>query len=224
MRLLSVVLIASLFGTNLQAQSQEPDHGDSSKLRHLVDLIQTGRPDRILQAGLSQEVRLKPYLQSYLRHRKGQNPGTADAARLALAKLGDNEQLRFQLCNLRMRPETLTLSYLGGWFAIREALDMALRDQTYTDYPNFLKTLSTSRNLSLAPESPRAIALSVLPKLVPNPPLGEGQLAGDPMQAAWIWQRWIQAHEQELKQLKPTGEGVDFSQDACRKPPSVQQP
>jgi len=32
-----------------------------------------------------------------------------------------------------------------------------------------------------------------------------------------IWQDWIAAHQNELNKLQPTGEGVDFSPNACKK-------
>lgn len=66
---------------------------------------------------------------------------------------------------------------------------------------------------------PRFFALMYLQDLVPSPPIRVRMESAAPAEmdaAAKIWLAWISAHARELQELKPTGEGVVFTERACR--------
>jgi len=65
-------------------------------------------------------------------------------------------------------------------------------------------------------------ALKTLPKVIPNPPVAystpieQFKAQTHTQEEIKTWQDWIAAHRDELSRLQPTGEGVDFSDKACK--------
>jgi hypothetical protein len=102
---------------------------------------------------------------------------------------------------------------VGGWFSIR-ALQKLLTPEEQVHFKRALKKAPAS-DVGRLP--PRALALAVLPWIVPNSPIDTTHRS--PMferdDEALIWNEWIPAHRSDLSKLEPTGEGVDFSDRPC---------
>jgi len=73
--------------------------------------------------------------------------------------------------------------------------------------------------------SPGYLALDVLQRIVRNPPISQSQhsLLSTEAQTK-IWNEWIAAHQVELEKLEPIGDGVDFSDKACKNGKPVKKP
>lgn len=138
------------------------------------------------------------------------------------ARSGDrNEQQQF-VCELysadKQRMQSMAVNdvpRIGGWFVIqlyRELLSPQAR----------MRYLIAKKGPAAQPGAatePRLWALAMLPKIVPNPPVGAIDSSAGPEELyryAEIWRDWIRVNESSLHKLQPTGEGVDFSGRVCR--------
>ena len=118
----SALLVLVVLGPWLSARSQsDSDHNSSAAL--LAARIQSGDGVAILEAGSSGNASYVPQLLG-LRHKPGKNVSLAEV-QLALAKLGQREELQEILCEARfgsasVQYDAITdkLKYVGGWFSI----------------------------------------------------------------------------------------------------------
>lgn len=216
----SVVLLGCLL-SGQNAAPEAPRHLSASEKAKYVDLISQGK--NLLDAGRIGDKDLIPPLKSYLGSRSAEGIGKENAL-MALAKLGDVRAQQEVVCHLRGKYATdiqnaalNELPYIGGWFAIhlyREFLTPAAQKK-------FHKAKPKPDENDIAWLEPESWALMELPKVVPNPPLppvnpGVVDPTRDRQNDKKTWLNWINQHESLLRQLSPTGEGVDFSGGDCR--------
>jgi len=109
----------------------------------------------------------------------------------------------------------------GGWFSIR-ALQKLLLPAREVRWDRALKKMPPS-DMGLV--SPGYLALDVLQRIVRNPPISQSQHSLLLTEAQTkIWNEWIAAHQVELEKLEPIGDGVDFSDKACKNGKPVKKP
>ena len=193
--------------------------------RKLIERIQQGDSGAITEAGKSQNTAFIPYLTRELKNSKpgGIGGDRVFVLRLALAKLGDVEQLQTFWCeslsedpNKGLHPARIFDS-IGGWYSIR-ALQFFLTPDGEIHWKKAYSRFGGKYGNDVLQTPPSFEALQILPKLVPNPPTGplSSESASRPADLINTWQDWIAAHKDELSKLQPTGEGVDFSPRACK--------
>lgn len=147
---------------------------------------------------------------------------TPQTVNLEAAKSGDrNEQQRF-VCELyaadKQQMQSMALKdipRIGGWFAIQFYREL-LSPEARIRYMLAKKAPASDPG---AMTEPRLWALAMLPKSVPNPPVGPiGRSAGpeELQRYAQLWRDWIRFDQATLQKLEPTGNGVDFSGKSCR--------
>jgi hypothetical protein len=208
----------------LRVYVNETGELDCFKDRELWErIIERGNRESFLSAGETGYQELIPALKKRLFDPESfDEEDEKTAIRMALARLGDHEQMQELLCKLRRsRPteiQTVALdqiSYVGGWYAIRIYRELLMP----AAQARFAKEKVRSQKTDVALSEPRWWALSSLPKVVPDPlPPGIDygfNLAQMP-EYSQKWSAWIQENEDRLKKLKPTGAGVDFSGRSCR--------
>ena len=134
------------------------------------------------------------------------------AARHALGVLADRRQLQEIWCATvkedDLNPPVGRLGRVGGWFGIR-GLQELLKPERQKNFDRaFGRWARNGTDISfLRPDNLASIALA---DAVPNPPFSP-----DP-ELIHQWNDWITAHRDELEKLAPTGEGVDYSERACK--------
>jgi hypothetical protein len=149
----------------------------------------------------------------------------APLAQLALAKLGETQQLEEIACEANfgsasMRDDVAThdLPYLKGWFSI-SLLSNWLNETYKAD--DLLRDKPGGDEVFL---SPPELALKTLSKLLPDAPIPEpsplwvqtrNQEKLAPLRQAW--RDWISQNEESLRKLAPSGDGVDSSRPACKR-------
>jgi hypothetical protein len=192
--------------------------GSQSKAdEDLIRRIQSGDSAAMSEAGRSGNRLFIPFLREQLKDRD-KHVDTVGPARFALARLGETDQLQEEWCRaisgdpkIGIHAAIAELGLVGGWFAI-QGLEIFLTPEG-ADLPfrNAPKQKHVS-DLVVAP--PDYYALQALPDTVPTPPVqfDDTQIG----QQSKIWQAWVPAHKDELSKLQPTGEGVDFSDSACK--------
>ena len=142
-------------------------------------------------------------------------------ARVILAKRGDREALQFYACKSRTdRAEVMgallkeDLQRIGGDFAVeiyRRLLDDA--DQRFPIHDD------PSSDMLLTPFSDSVP--SSLRKLLPDAPIPtltplQFQANSEARERVKsLWRLWIDTHQAELQQMKPTSEGIGFDADSC---------
>lgn len=211
-------VLASIVFAQKEQRSLSPNERDSWE-SHIA-----AGGDYVLRAGNSGYKELIPALKKRYAESKAGDPDRQNA-RMALAKLEDGEQQQAIVCDVlggsqfEMQQVALNeVSYVGGWYAIRiyrELLTPAAETQ-------FLKASPLPKTSDMTLVEPRWWALISLPKVVPSPPLvsiDAGFTSAQMQDYAQKWTAWIQGHEDTLKQLQPTGEGVDFSGKTCKSKP-----
>ena len=110
------------------------------------------------------------------------------------------------------------LGAAGGWFGIR-GLQELLKPERQKNFDRALKRWAArNRHSDIAFIGPDALALLALPYTVSNPPATVNEVDGGAANTllAKSWNDWIAAHRAELEKLPPTGEGVDYSERACK--------
>lgn len=142
-------------------------------------------------------------------------------SKIALIRSGDLHMQQQFLCELysgdRQKMESMALVDLpniGGWYAIqiyRELLSPEARIRYYRAKAKADQAPSRS-------SEPRTWSLTQLPKIVPNPPLNLPDPKVDNQELfrqAQLWKDWIAANESSLRELQPTGDGLDLSGRSC---------
>jgi hypothetical protein len=110
---------------------------------------------------------------------------------------------------------------IGGWYSF-QALQKFLEPAEEKRWEKALdKFYGHDRNQDVSFLPPWFWAVDTLARLVPNPPAEQVMVYGSPdpvtkERLVGIWQQWITEHKEELSKLEPTGEGVDFSANACK--------
>jgi hypothetical protein len=184
----------------------------------LIQRVVAGDTSAIAEAGKTGNKIFVPYLKEELKDRR--NYGTSlspiGVARLALAKLGERQQQQELWClALTDDPPLGDFGYVSGWYAIQALQEFFTPQGPSHSYRRVHK--EKRQDFSYLP--PRYSALKTLTELVPNPPAKFDPDAIAPSElerSAKIWREWIAAHKDELSKLQPTGEGVDFSDKACK--------
>ena len=191
----------------------------------LVRRIQGGDSAAIAEAGKSGNKLYVPYLRRELTDRRDDG-APARRARIALARLGEIDQMQEVWCRAitddpkrGLKPSTYELESVGGWFAI-QGLEKLL---TPDGLVKWHKPSEKERNNDSLADPVSLTAFNALPKVIPNHPAQFPDKEWNPQVKAW--QDWIAAHKDELSKLQPTGEGVDFSNKACKngKPTKTQK-
>ena len=217
-------VLAAFLVSSLLLQAQDSSKPSSvltpSQKETLSALVLDG--NSILEAGKTGDPALIAPLRSFATSRRADSFAQHQAV-LALAKLGDQKAQQEIVCefysgnkNVMQDAAEIDIPYVDGWFAIRL--------YRYLLSPEADKRFRKARKqepTDLAYLSPVVWALMQLPKVAPNPPLapfvpGAGDPKRDPQQEGKVWLDWIQEHQTSLQQLAPTGEGVDYSGNACR--------
>jgi hypothetical protein len=198
----------------MDSQSREHELGNDRD-EILIRRIQAGDGSAISEAGRTGNRIFVPYLRQQLR-RRSHHTDTAGAARVALAKLGQTDQLQQEWCNATSEDPNLgfdggilELGSVGGWFAI-QGLQKFLTGEEDGHYFKAAGKRKHAEDMMALP--PAHYALQTLTQLVPNAPVKFN--AFEMPSQIKIWQDWIAAHKDELSKLQPTGEGVDFSPNA----------
>ena len=186
-------------------------------------LIEGGNRETFLNAGITGYKELVPALKKHQTD-PGANddPEDKEGLLMALAKLGDREQMQALVCELHTgSPQEMQavaldkISYVGGWYAIRIYRELL----TPAAKARFEQALLRQQS-DLALSEPQWWALYSLLRVAPYPPpsgIDYGfNLAAMPDYAR-IWLAWIRKNEYRLKKLQPTGAGVDFSEKACKR-------
>lgn len=178
----------------------------------------------VLDAGNSGHKELIPILRKHLSAARARDLDRRNT-RMALAKLGDQQQLQAIACDiwagsqLEMQRAALEeIPYVGGWYSVQIYRELL----TPSAEARFLKA-KTSKDSDMTSVSPRWWGLISLPKVVPSPPLPSidaGSSATQIQQYTENWISWIQGHEDILKTLQPKGEHVDFSGKTCKSKPT----
>ncbi len=144
------------------------------------------------------------------------------AVRLILARLGDQQSLQYFACRsltddvdkmqLLLRDD---FDNIGGAFTIeiyRQLLDSDERFLTYVDKNREHKYSDVTVKL------PSSMVLSYLSKLLPTaniPSLPFGDWPNDEKQLKNRWRAWIDSHQNEIREMKPKAQGINFSSSFC---------
>lgn len=171
-------------------------------------------------AGSSKDPFWIPYLKPLdkKRERNGENIGRA--AQLALAKLGEAEQLQEITCeadfgspSMRDHVVRWDLPYLKGWFSIH--LLTRWLDESYKE-----DDILHDRPGDQVFDTAHGLAVVGLSNLLPDAPIRKpapgwsSDVDYAPIRQAW--REWIEQNEESLRKLSPTGEGLDISRPTCK--------
>jgi len=197
----------------------------------LIQRILAGDLHAINEAGASGNRVFVPYLRRELQdpRYKDDSRSPIPVARAALAKLGELDQLQELWCLSISEDEypgifgpRPAFGFVGGWYAY-QALQKFLQPEGDIHFDRAYKKYLAKHqhDIDYPPiEPPSYYAVKALTEMVPDPPARwdqEGDLHPDRLERdKQIWLDWIAAHKDELSKLEPTGEGVDFSDSACK--------
>jgi hypothetical protein len=190
--------------------------GSQSADEDLIRRIQSGDGAAMAEAGKSGNRLFVPFLRQQLKNRN-KHVDIVGPARFALARLGETDQLQEVWCSASSgdprenSAAVLNLGLTGGWFAIR-GLEIFLTPEGQRHFLTTPTKHKDARDIALLP--PMYYALMALPGVVTHPPVQFDDTQME--QQTKIWQEWIPAHDDELSKLQPTGDGVDFSDTACK--------
>ena len=194
------------------------------------EIVNDNDIDAIQQAGRSQIRGYIPYLEQLQRHPKEFPVLTA------LRRLGDVRELQRTWCSsLESDGPFKELEEIGGWYGVQAAEHLLLPEAQKRWRREHAKW---GQSDVPPPPSPAFWALVALSSIAPSSPdeirfsqTGSSASRFSAMIShTWDaekhynelkpyiaqWQKWIGSHEDELKRLNPTGEGVDLSQHACK--------
>jgi hypothetical protein len=185
-------------------------------------MIEGGNRETFLNAGITGYKELVPYLKKHQADPEANDdPEDKEGLLMALAKLGDREQMQDLICELHtgspQEMQTVALdkiSYVGGWYAIRIYRELL----TAAAKARFEKARLRQQS-DLALSEPQWWALTGLLKVAPYPPppgIDYGFNLAQMPEYSQIWLAWIQKYQRKLKTLEPTGAGVDFSGKECK--------
>lgn len=167
---------------------------------------------QLLEAGKTGDKSLIPALRKHLAEEE--DPNRKRFTRMALARLGDDEQLQYAACQ-QYDPEgsgLLMLKYIQGWFSItilRHMIAVDLEDRQHK------KRLKQDKDFLAA----GYLAMLLLMDMVSNQPFGSGKdIRTDRIvQSEQSWLIWLKDNEPQLRKLEPVGEKVILSKDFCNK-------
>jgi hypothetical protein len=202
----------------------EEDEMDCFRDREMWEelILERGRREIFLNAGETGYKELVPALKKRLADPEANDdPEDKEGILMALARLGDREQLQALVCALHtgspleMQITALDkVSYVGGWYAIRVYRELL----TPAAKARFEKAkLREQANVALS--EPQWWALTSLLKVAPYPPppgIGYGFNLAVMPDYVKIWLEAIQKNESNLKKLEPTGAGIDFAGKSCK--------
>ena len=166
-----------------------------------------------------------PFLLGYVEREMNRPRYPSDATKAAtdaIAVLISTAQMQRMFCQAAsddaLIPVNPQIRIVGGWFGIR-TLQMLLTPEAHSRWEHAM-----ARHRSEIPNDvmylpPNFAALGHIQDLVPNAPIRLRMDAVSPAEvdaAAKHWLDWIPTHRRELEHLKPTGEGVVFSEKGCR--------
>jgi hypothetical protein len=214
-----MTIVTPLFFVGI-AQSQSLRNSNAREDSSLlIQKVKSGDPDAIAEAGRSGNKAYVPYLRKQLTSAryKGTNLSPATQSRMALAKLGEVDQLEDLWCNVTYSyPAPLgQLSYVGGWYSVR-VLKIVLNAESDRVFERRARKQEAS-DVVYPPDS--ANALKTLTAMFPNGPRGSPEqwlTPTDRQNSIQQWNKWIADHTDELKKLEPSGDNVDLSIGACR--------
>ena len=222
MRIL-IALIGLVLSSFCQAQSEAAQPAQSRHDIQLTEAIQQGNTGAISEAGRSGNRFFVPFLKRELTDRT--HEFARSDARLALAKLGEKEELQEQWCRSiseststsGVYPPIESFGYIGGWYSF-QALQKLLAPEGEIHWNRAIDKYEAKHpGNDVQFLRPSYFALETLSKMVPDPPVKfSPEVELNPNPQAKIWEDWIAAHKDELSKLQPTGEGVDFSDSACK--------
>jgi len=180
----------------------------------------------ILAAGKTGDTFWVPYLKPFLKYAHKKNSNLSDlagAAQLALAKLGEPEQLQEIACEAEYGYASLQssavrkLKYVGGWFSLNLF-------ERWLDEPHSIVPLLNEPRGDAIYLGHREYALTELPRIAPNPaaeaplPFYLQTLAQEKLEPyRQSWREWFSTNGPSLRNLSPTGQGVDFTAATCKK-------
>lgn len=206
-----------------------------SDLQAFLDASNSGRAQEydvgsaIVAAGNTNDLFWIPYLKPFLNYARNRNSNVselASLAQMALAKLGEREQLQEIACeanfgssSIQYNTVTHKLKYVQGWFSI-DLLAAWLEEN------HKFKGLLSDHWGDIVYKRPQDLALKVLPEIVPNPP----PFSSEPQLENWMsrnedeklspvrqaWHEWIYQNVDSLRKLTPHSEGIDASEIACK--------
>jgi hypothetical protein len=181
--------------------------------RQMDQRIRAGEVQAVTEAGTSGNRAYVSALKSVLKNRK--HPvNTRERARLALARLGESYQMQEFWCGAIAEdpnPDVGALLDVGGWFmfqAIQKIFD-GVGEREFRR--GVQKTPS-----DVMYEAPKYLVVQFLPLVIQDPPIGVPRGDEKIERFVQVWREWIRSHDSELRTLQPTGEGVDFSAEACK--------
>lgn len=201
-------LLFVFLGTcNLYASGQQ-DIPDMKSKNTLIEQIEHGNHNAILELGNTGDKTIIPYLQKLLQHPNKNFGSIASNTQMALAKLGDEKQLDEILSELnsdtpKVQDDAIKkLSYVRNNKSIK-ALVQLLDDPQFTKYRS-LKGSGTNGKQDEKPRLDRALyeplsymAMKALANIVPNPPIDpKTQPTKDHIQK---WQHWWENNKGKYK-------------------------
>ena len=196
----------------------------------LIQRILAGDIHAIAQAGASGNKAFIPYLRRELNDQRNKNSNLSPIpwSRIALAKLGELDQLQEMWCicitedpDSGIGPPVQDFVNLGGWYAYQALQKFLLPEGDIHFNRAYKKYLAKyPHDIDFSYEPPSYYAIKALTEITPEPParwdrakdLEPDTLKGDRQ----TWLDWLAAHKDELSKLQPTGVGVDFSDTACK--------
>jgi hypothetical protein len=196
LKLLVPLVIAGWFAGS-QGAPQAPEA--------LIARIQHGYRPEILAAGKTGDRRYVIHLHALLAS-KPEDPEVVFDSKIALAKLGERDELQEILCatnskDVRVQLDAIkkALPYIGGWYAVSRLRDLL------QNTPQNRHTLGANVEVFASLSKDAVLALE---ELFPDGP------KRDPALNHWLsqdfsdveaWAKWIDAHRNQLKQLPPAG-------------------
>lgn len=216
---LCLLLLAGCWLVSQDAPKTAAPLGRAEK-EAMIALIGEGRS--LPEAGNTGDPELIQPLRQFITSRSADEFARRQALD-ALAKLGDGKAQQEIACafysgnkDVMQRAAERDLPYIGGWFSIR-----LYRDLLMPAAEKRFWSAKRPKPSDVAYVSPAVWALMQLPKVSPDPPLpafdpGDDTSKRIPQEDSKVWLDWINAHEESLQRIKPTGEGIDFSGKACK--------
>jgi len=215
----TVFCLAALLSSQMNTASDKTPIQDT-KTQELIDRIKRGDDAQaLLEAGRTGNLAFVPYLREKLRHNVYKHESLKWEAQMALVKLNQPDQLQAIYCQVATGNETQVsdtideFAYVGGWFSVRILKDVVSGELA----------ANAAIDQHAPPDAQRMkpiyLASGTLAALIPD---GAHQIESQKSLSLFssesfsFWTDYIQTHEDELKKLQPTGEGVDFSPNACK--------
>jgi hypothetical protein len=150
------------------------------------------------------------------------------SVRLALARMGDRGVLQRYACvgltqDLSHLDDLMRddLDHIGGDFTIEVYRHLLDSDARFLPQIDRIMKQMRKHGGDVLPVLPSTSVLLRLPKLVPDSPiprLSPIEIQASPEKSDGIkaqWRTWIDTHQNELKKLRPTTDGISFDLGRC---------